>query len=130
MTTDIIEDLWREIALLKRRLEIVETAEYYEDWIAPTLLNSWVNWGGVFSPVGYRKDENGLIYLRGLVKSGTIGQPIFTLPAGYRPAYQTLFVTISAGAVGRCDIQTNGDVVAYGGSNVSFSLDLPPFLAA
>lgn len=55
-------------------------------WIAPTLLNSWVNFGGGYSTVGYRK-VGSLVTIRGLVKGGvtTDGTEIFTLPAGFRP---------------------------------------------
>src|ERR1017187_7576238 len=38
--------------------------------IAPTLLNSWVNYGGVYAPAGYFDLLNGRTSLRGTVKLG------------------------------------------------------------
>lgn len=58
-------------------------------WIAPTLLNSWVNVGGTAQVAQYRKVGN-RVYLRGVVQNGT-SSPIFILPAGYRPAYDIGF---------------------------------------
>lgn len=62
--------------------EIVQQA-----WQAPSLLNSWANYGIGHNPAGYFKDTLGIVHLRGLVKDGTVGQAIFTLPTGYRPSY-------------------------------------------
>ncbi|KKK52619.1 hypothetical protein LCGC14_3103070, partial [marine sediment metagenome] len=53
-------------------------------WIAPTLLNSWVNYAATYDTTGYMKDGFGFVHLKGLVKSGVAGT-IFTLPVGYRP---------------------------------------------
>jgi sorbitol-specific phosphotransferase system component IIA len=59
------------------------------DWLTPTLLNSWVNYGGTMQPAQYKRIGD-RVYIRGVVKSGT-GSPIFTLPAGYRPPYDIGF---------------------------------------
>jgi hypothetical protein len=56
-----------------------------EAFIAPTLLNSWVNFGSGYQEVGYMKDSMGFVHIRGMIKSGTLGADIFILPAGYRP---------------------------------------------
>ncbi|NOV28012.1 hypothetical protein E5S69_31495 [Cupriavidus necator] len=101
-----------------------------EAWIAPTLLNSWVNFGGGFNNAGYYKDLSGVVHLRGMVKSGVIGNAVFNLPAGYRPANEELFVAISNGALGRVDIYPSGDVGATSGSNSWLSLDGMTFRAA
>jgi len=61
-------------------------------WIAPTLGNSWVEYGSGNSPVGYMKDSMGFVQLRGLIKSGTTATPVFVLPVGYRPVYNHQFV--------------------------------------
>jgi hypothetical protein len=100
------------------------------DWIAPTLLNSWVNFGGGFNNAGYYKDPFGVVRLRGMVKSGVVGNAVFNLPAGYRPANEELFVAISNGALGRVDVYPSGDVGATSGSNAWFSLDGLTFRAA
>lgn len=56
-------------------------------WTAPTFTNSWVNYDALdtLQNAGYRKTAAGLVFLRGAIKSGTIGNAAFTLPAGYRP---------------------------------------------
>jgi len=85
-----------------------------EDWIAPTLENNWVNYGGHHTPAGYYKDSLGIVHLRGIVYR-TVARyqsTIFTLPEGYRPEYQQVCCTL-AGAPGievisRLDITTSG----------------------
>jgi hypothetical protein len=97
-----------------------------ESWNAPTLLNSWVNFGAGYPAAGYMKDHLGFIRLRGLVKNGTVNGTtgvIFTLPSGYRPSGASHFAVEANSAHGCCRVDTNGDVVATAGSNVWFSLD-------
>jgi hypothetical protein len=101
-------------------------------WTAPTFQNSWVNYaGGVYSPAGYRKDGAGFVHLRGLVSTGTVGSgvAIFTLPVGYRPAYQSLFVTISNSLIARVDVQADGKVCLTSGSATWASLEGITFFA-
>lgn len=94
-----------------------------EAWNAPTLLNGWVIYDGLHNPPGYCKDQFGRVYLRGLVKSGTIGLDIFTLPIGYRPAAIEIFPAISNSAFGGGTITPAGAVNPGVGSNVYFCLD-------
>ncbi len=99
-----------------------------EAWIAPTLLNSWVNFGGVTSPVGYYKDATGRVWLRGVLKSGTLNTSAFTLPAGYRPAYDhnTEGSDTATAQSGRCAVLATGGVVLGNGgvgANTFFSID-------
>ena len=93
-----------------------------EDWVAPTLLNSWVNDGG-YVLAGYFKDSFGLVHLKGVIKNGTISATIFTLPVGYRPSNTVLFMTLSNNAVGRISIASSGVVVLDNGQNQFISLD-------
>lgn len=87
--------------------------------------NSWVNYGtGTFGDVEYRKHTNGMVQLRGVMKSGTIGAAAFTLPSGYRPAaVNNVQAVASNGAFGRVSITSAGVVDPTDGSNVWFSLD-------
>lgn len=95
-----------------------------EDWQVPTLENGWTIYGPTFSQPGFYKDPLGRVHIRGVVALGTIGQTIFTLPAGYRPLSTVLiFVAIANNAFARVTIYTDGRVVAAVGSNVWFSLD-------
>lgn len=96
-------------------------------FIAPTLINSWVNYGSGFNIAGYIKDIFGFVHLRGLVRNGS--GAIFTLPAGYRPAYRQLCAVQSWDNIGRCDVTTGGNVTMAVGSNGWFSLDTVIFLA-
>lgn len=102
-------------------------------WTAPTLLNSWVNFGGAFANAGYRKDANGFVHLRGLIKSGTTtgGTVLFNLPAGYRPSAGVVFPVASNGAYGQIKVSetTAGNVTIDVGSNVWLSFGDVSFLA-
>jgi hypothetical protein len=64
-----------------------------EAWIAPTLLNSWVNVGAGFATAGYRKTPWGEVQCRRLLKDGTMtnGTVLFNLPVGYRPSASQYF---------------------------------------
>jgi hypothetical protein len=59
-------------------------------YTAPTFLNSWVNFDtATYNAAGYRIDDDGRVWLRGLVKDGLwAGNAMFRLPVGYRPAKQ------------------------------------------
>jgi hypothetical protein len=61
----------------------------------PTFLNGWVNFGGNLSTLAFRKSPDGRVWIKGQVKSGTAGTPVFQLPVGYRPPE-------------RCDWDQNG----------------------
>ena len=94
-----------------------------EAGIAPTLLNGWVNYGGLYSPAKYWKDTIGMVHLQGLIKSGTIGTVAFVLPAGYRPLYRMTFPTVSDGAFADVVVVPDGSVIMQAGSVTSFFLD-------
>lgn len=124
---DLIKKQDEEIRLTDKRVRQLYMLFSPEDWIAPSLLNSWVNWASG-TQAGYFKDAFGIVHLRGLVKDGTIGQAIFQLPVGYRPAAYVEVHAVSShdGAnelSGRCDIELGGNVIAQTGGNYYFSLD-------
>ena len=109
---------------LGRRLEILERSRASDEaYTNATYLNSWVDYGTTHNKAGYYKSLNGVVHLQGVVKSGTIGQPIFTLPTGYRPSKTLLFTVPSNGAFGVLEIQTDGDVIATTGNNTYVSLE-------
>lgn len=101
-----------------------------ENWIAPSLLNSWVDYGGNFNPSGYYKDAFGIVHLRGFIYGGTMNASAFILPEGYRPAYEERHVVISNNAAGSLKIAANGNVYPWVGSAANFSLDGITFRAA
>jgi hypothetical protein len=92
-------------------------------WVAPTLLNSWVNYLTGYSPAGYRIIPGGNVQLRGLVKSGTNGH-IFTLPEDLWPSGDHIFTahTSPNGTSARLDVRATGVVFATGYSASWFSL--------
>lgn len=113
---------------IENKLRFINTPS--KDWTAPTLQNSWVNYGAGFSDAGYRKDATGMVYLRGLIKSGTIGAAALTLPVGFRPSSLLLVGTISNDAIGRIQIASSGTVTPTAPSNNAWvSLDGITFLA-
>ena len=97
---------------------------------APTLLNSWVNYGAGVQTAGYYKDKFGIVHLQGAVKDGTIGLAAFSLPVGYRPSATESFACASNGAFGQCNIQPTGGVNPAIGSNVIFYFSGISFRAA
>lgn len=68
-------------------------------WTAATLTGGWVNFGAPYPAASYcRKD--GIVYVKGLVKSGTVGNTVFTLPVGMRPSADRAIACVSAAGSG------------------------------
>lgn len=107
------------------------TAAQY-DWTPVTAFtNSWVDFaGGGFSQTGYYKDTNGIVRLRGSIKSGTVGTAAFLLPAGFRPAGDSNFACVSNNLFGFVIVNAGGAVIVQAGSNSYVSLDGISFRAA
>jgi hypothetical protein len=95
-------------------------------WQAASLQNSWANFGGSQTPAGYWKDPFGIVHVRGLIYNGTGGNTAFTLPAGYRPAYNHIFpavyYTASAG-LAHVDVSTSGTITPQITPGLWLSLD-------
>lgn len=82
-----------------------------EEWRSPTLLNGWTWWPDpAYGNIGYFKDSNGMVHLRGLLKGGTSGRPAFQLPEGYRPENIQLFVVGANDTASRLDLAPDGNV--------------------
>jgi len=94
--------------------------------------NSWTSVGSGNRVAGIRKRPDGLVMVRGLVASGSIGAPIFWIPRALWPVPGGIMREApSNGASGRLDVRTNsggetnvlsGPSAAIG-SNAWFSLD-------
>lgn len=103
-------------------------------WIIPTLGNSWTSFdaGAVYAVPQYRL-LNGVVWLHGAMKGGTLSTAAFTLPVGMRPLKTTQFSNGSNGFTCQFTILASGavEVTAYGsgGSNAFVSLDGAPFIA-
>lgn len=82
-------------------------------WTTATLKNSWKAFGDGYQTPQYSR-HNGLIYVRGRAKSGTVLSTILTLPAGMCPKAK-----LSFGAV---DVLPDCSVT-HAGSDTTVSLD-------
>jgi len=100
-----------------------------EPIIAPTLTNSWVNYAGNFRSAGYWKDVNGIVHCCGIIKSGTTNNPMFTLPAGYRPSATIGFATNTDTGLGNLQVLSSGVVQISSGGNGFVYLDAIQFRA-
>ena len=100
-----------------------------ELWNPPAFVNGWADYGAPFSPCGFRKLSSGLVIVRGLTQGGGAAH-ICTLPPGYCPGIQMLYVAVtSPQALCRIDIATTGEVSHAGGSSGWLSLNNICFLA-
>jgi len=96
----------------------------YENPIVPTLIGSWVNYGGANNTAGYWKDPLGNIHLKGTIKNGVVNNAAFQLPVGYRPILTEMFAVPSGGGLfGIIQITNDGYVTPMIGSNAYFYLD-------
>jgi hypothetical protein len=100
-----------------------------QQWNPLAYLNGWADYQAPYSPCGYRKLSSGLVIMRGLTQGGTAAA-ICTLPAGYRPSIQMLYIAETSPNVDcRLDLSTGGVLSHTGGSNGWISLNNICFLA-
>jgi len=89
-------------------------------WIDFPLANGWAWDGGTYQYPQYRRDAQGVVHLTGLANATSkTSNVIGVMPAGYRPAENRVFVTVSgssAGTVARIDVGSNGNVTYFPGS--------------
>lgn len=84
----------------------------------PAFANSWTHFNtATDQAAGFWRDPFGWVHLRGVAKSGTVGLPLANLPPGFRPPQRERFVVISNDAVGRVDVEPDGDIVPLSPSN-------------
>ena len=124
-----------KVSEVETRVSVVERGKanaQQPNWIAPTLLNGWVNYGGINDTVAYFKDSLGMIHLKGFMSGGTLGVSAFLLPVGYRPLLAATFATVANNAIGAITVTSSGGVImgANGLGTGWFSLSsIPPFRA-
>ena len=80
--------------------------------------------GGHLNPVGFWKDHDGVVHLQGIAQVGKNGNgivPIFTLPAGFRPAPGAIIIQAPAGEGSAAVIGGTNTVLSSGGSSIDLS---------
>ncbi|EKD66621.1 MAG: hypothetical protein ACD_49C00027G0003 [uncultured bacterium (gcode 4)] len=119
---------------LKWEVDNLKSKTTSEAWIAPTLLNWWLN----FSPTSwdvakYYKDWNNRVYIKWLVRAWTMWTCIFTLPVWYRPLLQQMFSVNSHNwtvyVLSRADVRSDWCVIADSWANAFFSIFWISFIA-
>lgn len=103
-----------------------ESGNTYGDgpvWTAPSLQNSWVNYGTY--QVTLWKKRDGWVECVGVIKDGTAtaNTTLWTFPAGARPLENQLFDTGSGAAYALVQVATDGVVTIQAGSNVSLRVN-------
>lgn len=83
-------------------------------WSTATLKNSWTAFGAGYQTPQYSK-HNGLIYMRGRVKGGTVLSTILTLPTGMCPKARVAF--------GAVEVLPDCSVLHATGTNTAVNLD-------
>lgn len=94
-------------------------------WQTPTLQNGWANYGGGYWTVGYGRDHDGFVHLRGMIAGGTMPGTVFTLPADFRPAAHMFLPIVAGGVFNFLQITSAGAVTIQltAGGNTWVSLD-------
>jgi hypothetical protein len=105
----------------------LESRRYVGATGQPAFQNGWVNYGDTFQPAAFYKDNQGIVHFEGMLKSGTIGTVIFTLPTGYIPARYKYFCCAtnngSGSVIGEIVVYPNGEVHVTVGATNYVSLD-------
>lgn len=102
-----------DVRAVATRTTALETATADSGWVAMTLNSPWVDYGAGFRTARRRK-LGSLVIIEGLVKSGTTGSTISTLPVGWRPPEGLVLGTITDPNVfARLDVTAAGAIVCY-----------------
>lgn len=113
-------------------LEITRAQRSQPQWIEPTLLNGWVNYGQIWHNAGYSKSDLNEVEFIGAVKN-TNHLSIFILPKGFRPSKLLTFIVAShtgtSDLSGRIDVYPDGRVDFVSGNTFFVSLNGVRFLA-
>lgn len=90
----------------------------------PAFEAGWSNAGGAYEVVSYKKDAFGNVFLKGVATSVTPIGTIFSLPAGYRPAFVRYYACLLGAATVNIAVETDGSVHVVGISNIETEIDL------
>jgi len=97
-------------------------------WNECTPYGGWQNYDGTYNTIGFTKTSSGAIGLKGLIRSGPLGNTACYLPAGFRTPNHLIFngVAYDPNGMGgngsaRIDIYPDGAVIPIGGSNTAYT---------
>lgn len=105
----------------------------YTGWNSLSMANGWTWYDatGIFATPAYIKASDGIVSLKGLIRSGTATSDttVANLPAGYRPKSRLIFFVMNNNTVGRVDVLADGQVRIMTGGNTWLALDNINFVA-
>jgi hypothetical protein len=121
-TDDVIDEVWTD-AVVDTLTVMTPTP-----WVAPALLNGWVNAGGVIQVAQYRKIGD-RVFVRGEVKNGSNNTPVFQFPVGFRPPASLYFPALVAGGVagGFLTLTADGNLTITTPTTAQVGLDICNF---
>lgn len=94
--------------------------------------NSWTNYGGGWGQAQFRR-KRGIVYLRGLVKSGAALTVMLDMPVGFRPGYTQTYICWAGAGYARIDVGGNGSITLVnwigGGDNTYVTLSDISYMA-
>lgn len=93
------------------------------DWVAMPLSNGWVNYSALHEDPVCRKDDSGLVHIKGVIKDGTVGfVEAFRVPAAYVPPKDAHLPGTSSTGPGTFKVQADRAGQIFSGSNTWFAL--------
>jgi len=102
----------RVLMVAAGRSWVVGGAVGEDSWTDLPLVNGWVH----YTPGGYSTPQylkrNGVVYLKGLIRFGTVSATMFTLPSGYRPSGIEHYVVANNGAAVVVQLLPDGRMIA------------------
>ena len=124
-----LEETKKAINSLNDRITVLEAGpeKIYEigEANAPVFLNSWVNYNiSAHATAGFYRHHN-RVWLKGLIKNGSIVGVAFILPLGYRPKLRVNFSSIDGTGTpsARIEVHLDGTVNVLTGNNAFIALD-------
>lgn len=131
--TKVEESTLAEVPSARRASELTAPEPYHEVGAPgePEFQNGAENFGDTFSTAAFFIDHEGVVHLKGTVRSATF-TVIFTLPAGYRPSQQLFIPTQATSTSSAVYVYPNGEVEVRGGPGATnnYALDSITFRAS
>jgi hypothetical protein len=99
--------------------------DFYRTKTALGTANSWENYGSPYEPLRWTRDEYSLVHVQGVVKSGSTGTVIASLPSSASPDYTRIFpVVTGSNTLGVIEVSTSGDIKLLSGDTSKVAIEL------